>query len=163
MITFQRWMIATCFISTLIWAPLQVAETHFATRPPAKVAQVEGYRVIHQKRAPFRVNRAMQAELEQVLKGIQQMAGMRSYNLPDHYVLFRFSHPVVLASSPVGHPIREIIVTPPSSLWEPPRLLVKNPQNQWVEYKSDRSLHLLAEKFKAQKKGPVTRVKFRSH
>lgn len=159
----QRWIIATCLIFALFWAPLQVAEAHFATRPPATVARVEGYRVIHQKRAPFRVNRAMQTEVEQVLKGIRQMAGMRSFNLPDQYVLFRFPNPVVLASSPVGHPIREMIITPPSSPWEPPRLLVKNPQNQWVEYKTDRSLNLLAEQFKARKKDPVTRVKFQSH
>ncbi|GGA38187.1 hypothetical protein GCM10007416_08940 [Kroppenstedtia guangzhouensis] len=133
-----------------------MTEAHFPLRPPAKISQVEGYRVIHQKQIPFRVNRGMQEELEQVLAGIHQMAGMRSFNLPDQYVLFRFPNPVVLTSSPPGHPIREMIVTPPTHHWDQPRLLLKNPQNQWVEYKSDRTLLPLANQFKV-------RIKQRSH
>lgn len=156
MMPFTRWIIVACFISSFLWSPLQMAEAHFTLRPPAKISQVEGYRIIHQKRIPFKVNRGMQAELEQVLSGINQMAGMRSFELPDQYVLFRFPHPVALPTSPPGHPVREMIITPPANLWDPPRLLLKNPRNQWVEYKTNRSLLLLANQFK-------TRVKQRSH
>ncbi|MFD1425367.1 hypothetical protein JOD24_000081 [Kroppenstedtia sanguinis] len=156
MVPFKKWIIAACFIPIFLGFSLQMTEAQIALRPPAKISQVEGYRILHQKQIPFRVNRGIQAELEQVLTGIHQMAGMKSFDLPSQYILFRFPHPVALPTSPPGHPIREMIITPPTNLWDPPRLLLKNPQNQWVEYKTNRSLLPLANQLKTQ-------IKPRSH
>ncbi|MFC4076883.1 hypothetical protein [Salinithrix halophila] len=117
--------------------------------PPARIAEVKGYQIQHLKKTPFPVDQATQAELEQILGDINQMAGMRSQMLPDQYVLFRFPKPVVLMATPVGHPVRELILTRPAKAWTPPRLLIKNGQNQWVEYRSNHPIAPMLDRVKA--------------
>ncbi|PTX58264.1 hypothetical protein C8P63_11711 [Melghirimyces profundicolus] len=130
--------------------------------PPAKISRVEGYRVIAGKKTPIRINRAMQTELERVLDGVRQMAGVR-FDLPERYVLFHLPSPAVLPLTPIGHPVKEVIVTPAPSLWEPPQLLIKNRQNRWVVYKTQRSLHLLVDQVNIPVPQPGKQPTFRTH
>jgi hypothetical protein len=126
----------------LLWLP---SAPHAFMSPMApKVAYVKAYRVHNQQLVPIPVTRITHHELERVLNGIEQMAGLSSYQLPSRYLLFRFPSPVILPRSPIGYPIKEVIVTQPSSAWDPPRLLVRNTQRQWVEYRTSRPLtHLI--------------------
>ncbi|MDA8351753.1 MAG: hypothetical protein M0Z65_00880 [Firmicutes bacterium] len=135
-----------CLLSAAIFYP---AQAHAGNLPPSKISKVEGYRVLQQQKTPIRVDRAMQMELERVLEGIRQMGGMSSDELPQQYVLFHFPRPVVLPLTPVGYPVEDVIIAPAPSLWEAPRLLIKNRQHQWIEYKTRRSLHQLADQVKA--------------
>ncbi|SDW67460.1 hypothetical protein SAMN05444487_105101 [Marininema mesophilum] len=137
--------------STLIVLTLPTY-TQATSQPPARISEVNGVRVHHGEGKSFTVNRISQSELEQVLKGLDRMMGMRSSNLPEEYVKFRFPKPVILISSPVGHPIREIIITRPTKIWDPPRLLIKNHQQQWIEYHSRQSLIPLLDYVKATQK-----------
>ncbi|SFS67129.1 hypothetical protein [Marininema halotolerans] len=134
----------TCMLFSITLPAISDAAT-----PPARIAEVKGVQVHQGKGKSFTVNRISQSELEHVLAGVDRMMGMRTSHLPDEYVKFRFPKPVVLSTSPVGHPIREIIITRPTKVWEPPRLLIKNQQQQWVEYHSRQSLMPLLDRIKA--------------
>ncbi|GGE12935.1 hypothetical protein GCM10011571_12910 [Marinithermofilum abyssi] len=118
--------------------------------PPAQIPAVKGYRVQSQSEQPVPVSGIAKGELERVLGEITQMSGMRSLQMPPRYWVFRFPSPVVLNSSPIGHPVREVAVIPPSSATDEPRLLVKNTQNQWVEYKTARPLSGLLSQMRGQ-------------
>ncbi|OYD08880.1 hypothetical protein [Paludifilum halophilum] len=145
---------ACCFVLFGWISPSVEASVH----PPARISKVEAYRIHYREHTSFHVTRTTHAELEQVLGSIHQMAGMRSYSLPKKYILFRFPSPVTLTGTPVVHPIREVIVTPPRSSGIPPRLLVKNPQQQWVEYKTSRPLAPLLDQIQAGEKPSIETV-----
>jgi hypothetical protein len=142
----QRVLIALMVGLTFLWT---------GSTALARIPQMEGYVVVDGERHAFPVSPTAQRELEQVLGQVGQLSGMRSHTLPTRYLLFRFPQSAVFMGSPIHHPVREVAVIAPSRL-EPPRLLVKNPQNQWVEYQTHRSLLPLLDQLKAhvkQKKG----------
>lgn len=115
---------------------------------PPKVSDLEVYRVHSGHARPVPVTRLVHVEVERVLEGIHQMAGTSLPQMPTEYFLFRFPTPVVLPDSPIGYPIREIAVTIPRSAWSPPRLLIRNGQKYWVEYRTTRPLTVLLDQLK---------------
>jgi len=115
---------------------------------PPKVSKVEVYRVHSGHARPVPVTRLIHVEVERVLEGVNQMTGTAFRQMPTEYFLFRFPSPVVLSGSPVGYPIREIAITLPRSAWDPPRLLIRNGQNHWVEYRTSRPLTVLLDQLK---------------
>jgi len=121
-----------------------------AAEVPPKVSKVEVYRVRSGHVRPVPVTRLIHTEVERVLEGIQQMAGTSVPQMPAEYFLFRFPAPVVLPDSPVGYPIREMAIIKPRSAWDPPRLLIRNVQKHWVEYRTDRPLTVLLDQLKEQ-------------
>ncbi|MEW9032477.1 MAG: hypothetical protein AB2404_07095 [Planifilum fimeticola] len=123
---------------------------HAEAEVPPRVSKVEVYRVHSGHARPVPVTRLIHVEVERVLEGVQQMAGTSFSQMPAEYFLFRFPTPVALPDSPVGYPIREIAVTAPQSAWDPPRLLIRNGQNHWVEYRTSRPLTVLLDQLKEQ-------------
>lgn len=146
--SFPRRMIFPCFL-LLLAAAFCFGENAEAVAPP-KVSQMEVYRVHSGHARPLPVTRLLRVEVERMLEGVEQMTGTSFPHMPAEYFLFRFPTPVALPDSPVGYPIREIAVTAPRSAWDPPRLLIRNGQNQWVEYRTSRPLTVLLDQLKEQ-------------
>lgn len=136
------------FVSILLLSTLLGFGNDSTTQVPPKVPKVEAYRVHSGHVRPVPVTRLIHVEVERVLEGIHQMAGTSLRQMPTEYFLFRFPMPVLLSGSPVGYPIREIAVTIPRSAWDPPRLLIRNGQNHWVEYRTSRPLTVLLDQLK---------------
>lgn len=136
-------LVSTLLLSALL-GPLKDA----VAEAPPKVSRVEVYRAHSGHLRPIPATRLIHVEVERVLEGIHQMAGASLRQMPNEYFLFRFPTPVVLSDSPVGYPIREIALTMPRSAWDSPRLLIRNGQNHWVEYRTTRPLTVLLDQLK---------------
>ncbi|MDR6225235.1 hypothetical protein [Desmospora profundinema] len=153
----RQWFLIILVIGFAIFWTNEVSAHN---RPPAQISQVEGFYVMNGDREAFTVSRMVQTELENVLSQVEQMAGMRSHALPPRYLLFRFPQPVAFIQSPISHPVREVIVIAAPTKWEPARLLIKNPKNQWVEYRTSRSLkpllHQLKKEVRKKKSGSLS-------
>ncbi|WP_147635513.1 hypothetical protein [Risungbinella massiliensis] len=86
----------------------------------------------------------VQYEIQEILRNVYQLGGLTSIQLPSQYFQFHFSPAVVMPPiSPIGHPIQEMIVSVPQTRFEPTRLYIRNTQNQWIEYRTTRSLSIL--------------------
>lgn len=103
-----------------------------------QIANVKAYRVNNHHEQLLPITRLVHIELEQVLDEVSQPIGTTHPSLPKDYLLFRLSSPVITASVP--HPIHELVVTLPKSIGEPPRLLIKNKEKEWREYRTNRPL-----------------------
>lgn len=99
---------------------------------------------------PLRITSMMRQEVGKILSEVHQLSGLNSLQLPTSYYHVHFPTPVVLPPfSPVGHPIHEIIVTPPHHAWDEYHLLIENQQGQWVEYKTHRTLSIFVNQLTA--------------
>ncbi|SDY29755.1 hypothetical protein [Thermoactinomyces sp. DSM 45892] len=99
---------------------------------------------------PLRVSSTMRQEVGKVLSEVYQLSGLNSLQLPASYYHIHFPTPVVLSLfSPVRHPIDEIIITLPRNAWDEHHLLIKNQQNQWIEYKTHRTLGIFVNQLTA--------------
>lgn len=94
---------------------------------------------------------SIQNELQEVLRNVYQLGGLTSIQLPNQYFQFHFTPAVIMPPiSPIGHPIQEIIVSVSQARFEPTRLYIRNTQNQWVEYRTTRSLSILLAQLQGQ-------------
>lgn len=103
-----------------------------------QIANMKAYRISGTNTQLLPITRLVHIELEHILEGVTQPVGVTRSPLPPDYLLFRLSSPAV--ASPIAHPIHELIVTLPRSAGDPPRLLVKNQGQKWMEYRTKRPL-----------------------
>lgn len=122
-------------------------ETSVVAQPPDQLISIQQVQVnYHQydRSQSIQPTDNIQYELQEIIRNIYQLGGLSSIQLPRHYYEFHFSPAVIPPPiSPIGHPIEKMIVSIPQKQNEPARLYVKNGQNQWLEYRTTRSLHIL--------------------
>ncbi|MBA4492966.1 hypothetical protein ACFO25_08245 [Paenactinomyces guangxiensis] len=145
----NRLKILLAFNIFLLIFTLHSSQT-FAHTAQSHVSEVKIWHVAGNIRHPVRTGLSIQNEVEQVLDSVQEMDGISFIYLPAEYYILRFSTPVILFSSPIGYPISEAVITFPENRWDRYKLLIKNPQNQWVEYHTSRSLATLVHQLKAR-------------
>jgi hypothetical protein len=116
----------------------------FAAEPDKNpIGDFQMWYVQNGKKQVLRKTAMAKFEIEQLLKKVDHLAGLSSFQLPTKYVLIQFHHPVILSVfSPIKYPFQSVIVTIPKNHNDIPRLLIRNSQGSWVEYHTERSLSI---------------------
>lgn len=147
---FLRQIILLFSFFFLLFIPLRSSDASKIDDQPTRITSMEVIYRMGDTRAPLKVTSMIRQETENVLASIHHLSGLSAHQLPHEYYHLWFANPVVLPHfSPIGHPVTDLIITPPKHTWDEYHLLVKNGQNQWIEYKTKRSLHILVNKIES--------------